>query len=184
MRRPRRPAQDLRFAIECLPRRTRVAMLQGIESNSIIVGAYTDRDGGVCPMLAAHRAGGRTDLASFARAWDRYTRVGSRPRKATDRELRALTSMLQGSLVRDDDLRDELAAAVADLEAAKARRAELSPRTGAARDTGERDRSGELRRRPGWSWLRVFRRYDEYEAALKRVEHAEREAEKRELEPV
>ena len=24
-------------------------------------------------MLAAHRNGGRTSLASFARAWDRYT---------------------------------------------------------------------------------------------------------------
>ncbi len=33
----------------------------------IIVGAYVDRDGGVCPMLAAHRQGGRTDFLTFAR---------------------------------------------------------------------------------------------------------------------
>ncbi len=30
-------------------------------------------------MLAAHRNGGRTSLASFARAWDRYTGAGKRP---------------------------------------------------------------------------------------------------------
>ena len=62
----RRPARDLRTAIDCLPLATRKAMLEGVEANRIIVGAYTDRKGGVCPMLAAHRNGGRTSLASFA----------------------------------------------------------------------------------------------------------------------
>ncbi len=199
MRRPRRPAQDLRFAIECLPRRTRVAMLEGVESNTIIVGAYTDRDGGVCPMLAAHRRGGRTDLASFARAWDRYTRVGKRSRKATEREVRTLTTMLEASLAEDHVAREELTAAVAELKALKARRgAEAVPaRTDAVEpvggrggeehrraDTGERDRSSELRRRPGWAWLTVFRRYDEYEAAVERVRRAEQTVERREVERV
>ena len=78
MRRQRRQAQDLRLAIDCLPSTTREAMLDGIDANRIIVGAYTDRSGGVCPMLAAHRNGGRTALASFARAWDRYTGAGGR----------------------------------------------------------------------------------------------------------
>src|ERR671936_299224 len=55
----RRPARELRIAIDCLPLQTRKAMLEGIEANRIIVGAYTDRQGGVCPMLAAHRDGGR-----------------------------------------------------------------------------------------------------------------------------
>jgi hypothetical protein len=55
-----------------MPLATRRAMLAGIETERIIVGAYTDPQGGVCPMLAAHRRGGRTSLASFARAWDRY----------------------------------------------------------------------------------------------------------------
>ena len=59
-------------------------MLAGVEANRIIVGAYTDRDGGVCPMLAAHRNGGRTSLASFARAWDRYTDAPRAPRPATE----------------------------------------------------------------------------------------------------
>ena len=35
-------------------------MLEGMDANRIIVGAYTDRQGGICPMLAAHRHGGRT----------------------------------------------------------------------------------------------------------------------------
>src|SRR6476469_6955449 len=72
MRRKRYAIEDLRRAIDCLPVDTRVAMLEGVRSNDIIVGAYTSRDGGVCPMLAAHRCGGRTSLISFARTWDRF----------------------------------------------------------------------------------------------------------------
>ncbi len=202
MRRPRRPAQDLRFTIDCLPHRTRVAMLDGVDSTEIIVGAYTDGDGGVCPMLAAHRRGGRTDLASFARAWDRYTRAGRRVRKASQREVRTLRTMLEASLSKDDLARGQLAEAVAELKAIKALRApdEAAAAMGADRgervpehaaepaqtrpDTGERDRSPELRGHAGWAWLRVFRRYDEYEAALERVHRAESEVERREVEHV
>ena len=77
-------------------------MLTGVEANQIIVGAYTDRKGGVCPMLAAHRNGGRTSLASFAHAWDRYTAARRRPRAATDRELHTLTAMLEASIALDE----------------------------------------------------------------------------------
>jgi hypothetical protein len=78
-------------------------MLAGVESNRIIVGAYTDKKGGVCPMLAAHRNGGRTSLASFARAWDRYTGVrGRRARVATERELNTLKTMLEASIALDE----------------------------------------------------------------------------------
>ena len=96
--RRRRPARDLRTAIDCLPLHTREAMLEGISAGRIIVGAYTDRQGGVCPMLAAHRNGGRTSLASFARAWDRYTGAPRRPRRATPRELTTLRAMLEASI--------------------------------------------------------------------------------------
>ena len=43
-------------------------------------------------------------------------------------------------------------------------------------------RARELRDRPGWAWLRPFRRLDEYERALAELERAERErrAERRE----
>jgi hypothetical protein len=98
----RRRSARLRAATQGLPRHTREAMLRGLDANQIIVGAYTDRDGGVCPMLAAHRNGGRTDFASFARAWDEFTGAGKRSRCATRRELRALRSYLELSLLADE----------------------------------------------------------------------------------
>jgi hypothetical protein len=98
-----RPARDLRIAIDCLPLQTRRAMLDGVESSRIIVGAYTNRDGGVCPMLAAHRNGGRTSLASFARAWDGYTGARRRrARPASGRELTTLRTMLEASIALDE----------------------------------------------------------------------------------
>ena len=76
-------------------------MLRAIDSTPIVAGAYVDREsGGVCPMLGAHRNGGRTSLASFARAWDRYTGA-KRPRLATRRELRTLRALLVSSLAGD-----------------------------------------------------------------------------------
>jgi hypothetical protein len=142
-------------------------MLAGIDAGPIIVGAYTDGSGGVCPMLAAHRRGGRTSLASFARAWDRYTEA-SGSRRATDRELRTLRAMLEASLYYEPDSGD-LARAAAEL---RERRAAAEAADGARerRDTAERDRQRELRRRPGWAWLRVFRRYDDWQEALARAE--------------
>jgi hypothetical protein len=100
-RRERNAAQRLRSAVDALPTRTKEAMLRGIDSNRIIVGAYVDPDsGGICPMLAAHRNGGRTSLASFARAWDAYTEA-RRPRRATRREVRTLRSLIESSLARE-----------------------------------------------------------------------------------
>lgn len=91
------------MAVERLPRHTKEAMLRGIEANRIIVGAYVDpRSGGICPMLAAHRNGGRTSVASFARAWDAYTGA-KRPRRATRREVRTLRALLEWSLGIEDD---------------------------------------------------------------------------------
>src|SRR5215210_4568476 len=93
MSRTRTPIEELRQSIDLLPLRTRTAMLEGIHSNEIIVGAYSDRVGGVCPMLAAHRCGGRTSFVSFARAWDRFA-GGRRARRATQRELTVLLEHL------------------------------------------------------------------------------------------
>src|SRR5213083_2227493 len=100
MGRSRRPIEDLRTAIDCMPARTREAMLAGVRSNEIIVGAYTDRAGGVCPMLAAHRCGGRTSFVSFARAWDRFAAT-KRARTASARELRVLEAHLEASIVAE-----------------------------------------------------------------------------------
>ena len=77
-------------------------MLDGVESSHIIVGAYVDRNGGVCPMLAAHRNGGRTSHATFALAWDRYTGARRRSRPATERELTTLRAMLRASIALDE----------------------------------------------------------------------------------
>jgi hypothetical protein len=125
-------------------------MLRGIEANRIIVGAYTDRQGGICPMLAAHRNGGRTSLASFARAWDRYTGARGHSRPAAVRELTTLRAMLEASIALEE---------TPSLHAVPRPRRERRP-------SGERHRGRELRHRPGWAWLRPFRRLDEYERAL------------------
>jgi hypothetical protein len=97
-------AERLRLIVDTLPYKTRGAMLEGLEQYNIIAGAYSSRDGGVCPMLAAHRCGGRTDLRSFARAWDRFTGAG-RARRASERELRTLVAQLETSLWREDQAR-------------------------------------------------------------------------------
>jgi hypothetical protein len=103
-RRSRDPVRRLRATVAKLPRHTREAMLRGIDSNRIIVGAYVDpSSGGVCPMLAAHRNGGRTSVASFARAWDEFTDA-RRPRRASRREVRALRILLERSLELDSEI--------------------------------------------------------------------------------
>ena len=103
-------------------------MLTGVRGNEIIVGAYTDRAGGVCPMLAAHRCGGRTNFISFARAWDRF--AGSkRARRATERELAVLVAHLEASLLAEENV--DLGGAVAEHQSlARERRAREARRVG------------------------------------------------------
>lgn len=91
--------EGLRLAIDCMPVATREAMLAGVRSDArIIVGAYVDGQGGECPMLAAHRRGGRTDFLSFAKSWDRFTRAEGKTRQATEREVGILRAQLEDSL--------------------------------------------------------------------------------------
>lgn len=162
-RKARNPAQRLNIAVQAMPKQTRVAMLRGIRDNDIVVGAYTDREtGGVCPMLAAHRNGGRTSLASFARAWDRFTDA-RRPRLASQREIRALTTYLEHSLLRDEQGGDSLAEVAQQIRAERSRGPVERPQRAAQRSRrpgGDRHRGRELRRRRFWSWLRPTRRYD------------------------
>jgi hypothetical protein len=184
----RATSRDLRLAVDCLPRRTRIAMLEGMAANQIIVGAYSTHDG-ICPMLAAHRAGGRTNLIAFARAWDRFAfrdARSRRARRATERELRVLRAYLEASLLAEDApetdlaavrrehvaLREARARAEADrMTAGDDRPSSAAPRR--ARDAhrpGDPDRSRELAGRPGWAWTRLVRRYDDYERVLARLE--------------
>jgi hypothetical protein len=153
-RKPRNPAQRLRTAVEVLPRRTRLAMLRGIDDNEIIAGGYADkRVGGICPMLAAHRNGGRTSLSSFARAWDRFTGA-ERPRLATGREVRALRSYIELSLLSDESDGHSLSAHAGRIRAERRSRATRPPAAVRRRARAPRGRL--------WAWLIPARRYDVY----------------------
>jgi hypothetical protein len=102
MAKRRNNAERLRNSVSAMPNGTKQAMLNGIRSNRVIVGAYVDKCGGVCPMLAAHRNGGRTNFGTFARAWDAFTRANQRkPRRASRREVRTLEGYLEMALMRE-----------------------------------------------------------------------------------
>ena len=136
----RDPITALESAIRSLPEPTRVAMLDGIRTNPIVCGAYTDGKGGICPMLAAHRRGGRVTLLAFARSWDSFTRA-KRPRPATPREIRVLERLLVASL----EERSELAQAIAEYQASRSRRAFPDfrvRRVSAPRRSGQRAAAG------------------------------------------
>lgn len=167
--RSRATLDDLRLAIQGLPRATRVAMLRGIDANRIIVGAYASSDG-ICPMLAAHRAGGRTASISFAEAWDRFAFRGvraTRARRATERELLTLRAHLEASLL------DEVVWAAGPEEVKPSPSAGIRHRP----DPGGADRTRELRRRPGWAWSGLVHGYDEYERLLRRLQDERRATE-------
>ena len=131
MAKRRNNAERLRNSVSAMPARTKEAMLRGIRSNRVIVGAYVDKRGGVCPMLAAHRNGGRTNFGTFARAWDAFTGANQRkPRRASRREVRTLESYLEMALLREGVPGSEplperpLAEEVRDVQATRRRLAE------------------------------------------------------------
>lgn len=137
-RHPNSPVERLRLAIDCLPLRTREAMLEGVrESERIIIGAYVDELGGVCPMLAAHRRGGRTDFLAFAKSWDRFTRAQGKSRAASTRERSILIAQLEDSLLQSTG---------SDLDAAITEHRELIGRRRRAQGTlrREADPRGEI----------------------------------------
>jgi hypothetical protein len=102
MAKRRNNAERLRNSVYSMPSHTKEAMLRGIRKNRVIVGAYVDKRGGVCPMLAAHRNGGRTNFGTFARAWDAFTDANQRkPRRASRREVRTLEGYLEMALIRE-----------------------------------------------------------------------------------
>lgn len=108
---------DLRQSIDTLPERTRRAMLSGLGNNTLIAGSFSDGNG-VCPMLAAHREGGRTRCMGFPEAWDRFTGVHGRSitRPATEYEVLQLRMQIQESLDAPQDS-NGFAEAIAEHEA-------------------------------------------------------------------
>ena len=142
MRRGRNAASRLRAAVDMLPIETRQAMLVALDNETIVTGAYT-LDGGVCPMLGAHRRGGRTSQESFAKAWDRYTGA-DKGRRATEREIRTLRCMLDASMIEPVDLFEA--------PRPKPRQRRVHPHA--------------------WAWSRLFRRWDHYAATIGPLEDA------------
>ncbi|MDX6677085.1 MAG: hypothetical protein QOE31_1137 [Solirubrobacteraceae bacterium] len=126
---PREAAlDDLRQSIDMLPERTRRAMLSGLGSNTVITGAFTDGSG-VCPMLAAHRAGDRTRCMGFPEAWDRFTGVHGRGicRPATQYEVLQLRMQVEAS-INDPQDSNGFAEAIAEHQASVEARREHSRR--------------------------------------------------------
>jgi len=124
-------------------------MLEGINGHEIVVGAYQHGDG-ICPMLAAHRAGGRTSFISFAEAWDRFAFRGTRShraRRATERELLILRTHLEASLLEDEAPNVDLRAVI-----------------------NQHHQRQQHADEPGSGWMRVVRRYDDYQWLLARLQ--------------
>ena len=78
-----------------------------------------------------------------------------------------LTTHLEASLLDDDAPAPDLAAAIAEHRTLPRPDDEAAP-------PGDPDRAPELARRPGWAWMRVVRRYDDYERALELLEQERR----------
>ena len=121
-------------------------MLDGIDANRIIVGAYTDRagrrlpDAGRPPLRRPHQPRElRPRLGPLHAA-------GGRPRPATERELRTLRAMLEASLGLEDgyllsEVVDDVKAARRDEAARDARRPDqgLASRSSGADERAERE---------------------------------------------
>ena len=130
----RGPAQDLRATIDRLPLEVRQAVLDGIQDQRIIAGAHADPTGGVCPMVAADVSWRSVDQASVAvaqeaaRAWDRYADASGSSHTATKRQLLALTSMLEASILQERALTEvPLRDAIAEYERARSRASSATP---------------------------------------------------------
>ena len=180
------PTEELQQAIEALSVTTRAAMLEAVRcpATRLIAGSYVAPGGGVCPLLAAHRCGGRTHdgstgVSTFADVWDRYTGASaSEPRPIEQAERQMLEGLLVASLAREQhrheaaerrERRDrEARGAIARVRAGRGARLEalLSAE-------GDQNRARELARRAGWAWLGVYRRYDDYRAAVAQALNAE-----------
>lgn len=114
---------ELRRSIDVLPERTRQAMLIGLKNNTVITGAFAGSKDGACPMMAAHREGGRTSCCTFPEAWDKFCGVHGRNivRPATEYEVMILCEEIQASL---EPLPNVLSDAIAEYQASRAGRVE------------------------------------------------------------
>ena len=172
--------EALRLAIDSLPRQTRVAMLDGLDTNTIIVGAYTNRRGHLPDARGApRRVGGRARSRSPRRG------IGSRSAaargiargRASERELMILRSYLEASLLGTSAYGAELERAKSSAIERVEHRGHVQPAIGSEppepserpERPGDPDRSAELAASDGWAWTRVVSRYDDYERVLRQL---------------
>lgn len=151
-------AEELPQAIEELSVTTRAAMLQAVRcpATRLIAGSYVAPGGGICPLLAAHRRGGRphdgsTGVSAFADVWDRYTGASTaEPRPIEQAERQMLEGLLVASLAREQGRRE----AAERRERATGRPEERSLGCGRAAGPGSRPCSARRVTRPARrSWL-------------------------------
>ena len=136
----RGPAEELRATIDQLPLSVRQGVLDGIKGRRIIAGAHADGTGGVCPMVAADshvqwRTVSRPSVATAqqaAIAWDRYVEASGISRTATKRQLLALTSMLEASILTEQ-ARTEVPFADVIAEYERSRSRDIATETSVAR---------------------------------------------------
>jgi hypothetical protein len=135
---PREQARaELRRSIDVLPERTRKAMLVGLGNNTVITGAFAASKDGACPMMAAHREGGRTSCCTFPEAWDKFTGVYGRHiiREATPYEVQILCEEIEDSLLPlPNVLSDAIAEHQAIVEARRLEATAVEAETTAARE--------------------------------------------------
>src|SRR5215218_10294229 len=148
-------------------------MLEALRSDAtLIAGAYAARELGACPLLAAHRRGGREHgRSTFAGEWDRFTRTPQgRPRLITEGEREVLERLILESLPSHAPIQPAASSAT-QMPLAPVPSTRLSERGDQRLDA---DRSAELSSIVGWAWLGVYRRLDDYEAALASIRQLER----------
>ncbi len=98
-------------------------MLVGLGNNTVITGAFAGSKDGACPMMAAHREGGRTSCCTFPEAWDRFCGVHGRDivRPATEYEVLILCEEIEASL---QPLPNVFSDAIAEYQASREARAD------------------------------------------------------------
>jgi hypothetical protein len=174
---------ELRRSIDVLPERTRKAMLIGLGNNTVITGAFAGSKDGACPMMAAHREGGRTSCCSFPEAWDRYCGVHGRNivRPATEYEVQTLRREIEASL---EPVPNDLSEAIAEYKASVAARQEAPAETAAEQERARVAAHFEVAAPPRKRRLRITGGHIDLTEAINEHKSAARRRRSREAEGV
>ena len=101
MAKRRNNAKRLRNSIGAMPNATKQAMLRGIRSNRVIVGAYVDKRGGVCRCSRLTATAAAPASAPSPAPGTRSPAPTPQARRASRLEVRILENYLEMALVRE-----------------------------------------------------------------------------------